>query len=490
MGDVINSYSHLQQAPDPLQCARLKAAMTIIRRAVLMPHKLDLELPDLRILTELADVPRDCMPPPDWAPSPEMKFAMQSIAADATSRLGPQASAQPSTVSGPPLPPTAGSRSTSAASQPPTAATQPQSSDPAADAQSESSSRKAPQDADGELAEKLREAQRQLEKKFGSNSKPMRGRYDRALLEREIQDERNRAAWAKAGKDPPAPKDANLQAESREYPPQNVPKKQAPITQKDVAKRPLSTYASSQETPAVPAADNRVSSTSSRAVPKPAATPAKSSGAPRASTAEMPSRRSSEPAASTASENSLMDQPASDASEPALANGPSTMHGRDEEADPGHTAAFPPPDDAEPLPSPARTRDIMAKVLTNLGGAKAESTVSTMRRHFLAATNEAPESDQDASDQEDGGEDGDGNEGSDEEYEDEGPETHDAAAASEEELEATHKTGQMLERYKKDGTLPASKELKKSLLRQHHLMQRRLLRKEAEALNNATKLLL
>ncbi len=122
---VVNSYRALQGAPSPLHSAKFKAIMAIIRQAVRFPHKLDLESPNWRVLKELAKVQPDCLPPPHWAPSPAMEIVIDGLAGNASSRLDSQASAQASTVSGRPILPTRESRSLSAASQPPAAATEP-----------------------------------------------------------------------------------------------------------------------------------------------------------------------------------------------------------------------------------------------------------------------------------------------------------------------------------------------------------------------------
>ncbi len=361
---------------------------------------------------------------------------------------------------------------------------------------------KAPSTGESELVKKLRDAQRQLEKRFGSSSsKESRGRYDSALLEREKQDERNRAAWAKVGKDPPPPKapKPNVKVDRIESPPPDAPKDLTPIKQEDGVRRPLPTYASSKDAPANPTADKPASS-STKATTKSAATSASSAGRPQAPGSEAPSGTPSEPAAKSASETTHADQPASDASKPTTENGVSIVSASDEKCGPGHPAASLDPDDAEDadLQRQQASNTALQAEVKSLEGQVAKLAASQVEDR----SDDDAESGQDDGDYEDEDEDGDEHEDDDDgdgsednsadDGDDEDYEIYDAVDAANEEAEAAREARQMFAEAKEEARRAAEELAAKKARRFAEARTKRLERemKEKQALDNADKLLL
>ncbi len=330
--------------------------------------------------------------------------------------------------------------------------------DPAKSPHDDGQPRKASADGDMELAKKLRDAQQQLERRFGSSSKAERDRSDRDLLKREKKEDRNRAAWAKLGKEPPPPKASKSNAKEgrMDSPPLDVPNKLSPTKQNDSVKRPLPTYASSQEPRPAPDSDKPSgSSSTSRATTKPAATPAGVAAGPQASAAGMSSGTPSQPAVSTASESKSAGEPKSAAPKHASAQG---------------------------LPAVRRADDTMT-IMQPAGPSNADAEQASYDIvHYVPGQSD----EDDGSVQDEGGhEDVD----ADDDWED--ASKYDAAAAAAEEAQAASEARQLAEEAKAKARAAAAAAAAADESREAQARRARLERdrKESEALDNATKLL-
>ncbi len=134
--DVVNSFKALHKTPRPLQCAKFKMSMSILKYAVqnqigdqLDNHRgADLAHPDWCLPMMLASVQRPCMPPPHWSPSPGLSSLLHDyIAGKATVHWSSQFAASASIGVSPVMPAATGSQPQSAASQPRAAASHPRS---------------------------------------------------------------------------------------------------------------------------------------------------------------------------------------------------------------------------------------------------------------------------------------------------------------------------------------------------------------------------